>query len=83
MTFKNGVQTNRDGGFILCPMVLKYSILTFINMTKMLIYFVLTLMVSFIRNRQLKTSNFEKIFTFPDGWTDGRTESGTDGLFFF
>ena len=48
-------------------------------MTKMLIYFVLPLMVSFSRNRQLKTSYFEKNVTFPDG----RTESGTDGHFFF
>ena len=48
-------------------------------MTKMLIYFVLLLMVSFSRNQQLKTSDFEKIFTFPDG----RNRSGTDGHYFF
>ena len=64
-------------------MVLKYSILTLLIVTKMLIYFVLPLMVSFSRNRQLKTSDFEKNVTFPDGRTDGRNRSGTDGHFFF
>ena len=48
-------------------------------MNKMPIYFVLPLGVSFSRNQQLKTSDFVKNVTFPDG----RTESGTDGHFFF
>ena len=38
-------------------------------MTKMLIYFILPLVVSFSRNRQLKTSNFVKKITFPDTGT--------------
>ena len=42
VTLKNGVQTNRDGGFILCPMVLKYSILTLLIINKMLIYIFFT-----------------------------------------
>ena len=46
-------------------------------MTNMLIYFVLPLRVSFSRNRELKTSNFEKNFTFPDN-KNFRTESQTD-----
>ena len=78
-TFKNAVQTNGDGRFIFCPMVLKYSILYLLIMNKMPIYFVLPLGVSFSRNQQLKTSDFVKNVTFPDG----RTESGTDGHFFF
>ena len=57
-TFKNAVQTNGDGRFIFSPMVLKYSILSLLIMTEMLIYFVLPLVVSFSRNRQLKMSNF-------------------------
>ena len=77
-TFKNAVQRNGDGGFIFCPMVLKYSILTLLIMTKMLKYFVLPLVVSFSRNRQLKKSNFEKNVTFPD-----KKIFRTDGLFFF
>ena len=48
-------------------------------MNKMPIYFVLPLGVSFSRNQQLKTSDFVKKNTFPDG----RTESGTDGHYFF
>ena len=78
-TLKNAVQTNGDGGFIFCPIVPKFWLLTLLIMTKMLIYLFLPLMVSFSRNRQLKTSNFFKNVTFPDG----RTESGTDGHFFF
>ena len=50
-------------------------------MTKMLKYFVLPLVVSFSRNRQLKTSNFVKNVTFPDGRTDGIGHKRT--LFFF
>merc|ERR1739842_164320 len=74
VTFKNAIQRNGDGGFIFCPMVLKYSILTLLIVTKMLIYFVLLLMVSFSRNQQLKTSDFEKIFTFPDGIGRAQTD---------
>ena len=69
-TFKNPVQTNGDGGFIFCLMVLKYSILILLIVTKMIIYFVLAFVVSFSRNRQLKTSNFEKNITLPDTRTD-------------
>ena len=75
MTFKNAVQTNGDGGSIFCPMVIKYSIITHHIMTKMLIYFVLPLVLSFSCNRQ---SNFEKNVMFPDGHTD----TGTDRRFF-
>merc|ERR1739842_11613 len=78
-TFKNAVQTNGDGRFIFCPIVLKYSILYLLIMNKMPIYFVLPLGVSFSRNQQLKTSNFEKNVTFPDG----RNRAGTDGHYFF
>ena len=78
MTFKNAVQKNKDGGFIFGPIILKYSILSLLIMTKMLIYFVLPLVVSFSRNRQLKKSNFEKNVTFPD-----EKIFRTDGLFFF
>ena len=66
VTFKNSVQKNRDGDFIFCPRVFNYRTLTLLIMTKMLIYFVLPLGVSFSRNRQLKTSNFEKNVMFPD-----------------
>ena len=76
-TFKNAVQTNGDGRFIFCPMVLKYSILYLLIMNKMPIYFVLPLGVSFSRNQQLKTSNFVKNVTFPDG----RNRAQTDILF--
>ena len=77
MTFKNAVQTNGDGGFIFVPMVLKYKILTILITTKILIYFVLPLGVSFSCNRQLKTSYFEKNVMFPDT----RTVTGSDGFF--
>merc|ERR1739842_133956 len=84
-TFKNAVQTNGDGRFILCPMVLKYSILYLLIMNKMPIYFVLPLEVSLSRNRQLKTSNFVKNVTFPDGigtFPDGIGRAQTDIIFF-
>ena len=77
-TLKNAVQTNGDGGFIFCPIVPKFCLLTLLIMTKMLIYIFLPLMVSFSRNRQLKTSNFLKNVTFPDG----RNRAQTD-IFFF
>ena len=73
-TFKNAVQTNGDGRFIFCPMVLKYSILYLLIMNKMPIYFVLPLGVSFSRNQQLKTSSFEKNVTFPDIRTIRQTD---------
>ena len=75
------VQTNGDGGFRVCSMVLKYRILTFLIMNKMLKYFVLPLMVSFSHNWQLKTSNFEKNVMFPDTGIF-RTKAQTDRLFF-
>merc|ERR1739842_131683 len=81
-TLKNAVQTNGDGGFIFCPIVPKFCLLTLLIMTKMLIYIFLPLLVSFSRNRQLKTSNFLKNVTFPDGRTDGRNRAQTD-IFFF
>ena len=71
---QNAVQTNGDGGSIFCSMVIKYSLITHYIMTNMLIYFVLPLRVSFSRNRELKTSNFEKFFTFPDRTTDRTTD---------
>ena len=37
VTFKNGVQTDGVGVSMLKPMVLKFSTLTLLNMTKMLI----------------------------------------------
>ena len=74
LIFKNAVQTNGDGDSIFCPMVIKYSIITHHIMTKMLIYFVLPLVLSFSRNRQLKTSNLEKKITFPDGHRHTQTE---------
>ena len=80
MTFKNAVQTNGDGRFNFCPMVLKYSILFLLIMTNMLIYFVLPLRVSFSRNRELKTSDFETFFTFPNNKIF-RTEALTDKFF--
>ena len=46
-------------------------------MNKILIYFVLPLAISFSRNRHLKTSNFEKNVTFPDGHTDGHRHRRT------
>ena len=46
-------------------------------MNKMLIYFVLSLLVSFSRNRQLKASNFKKNVNFPDT----QTQAQTDGFF--
>ena len=79
MTFKNAVQKNKDGGFIFGPIILKYCILSLLIMTKMLIYFILPLVVSFSHNQQLKTSNFEEKITFPDT----RTDIGTDRRIFF
>ena len=76
LIFKNAVQTNGDGDSIFCPMVIKYSIITHHIMTKMLIYFVLPLWLSFSRYWQLKTSNFETNFTFPDGHRDTDTDIG-------
>ena len=52
-------------------------------MDKMPIYFVLPLGVSFSRNRQLKTSNFEKNVTFPDTRTHGRMDRQTEHFFFY
>ena len=49
-------------------------------MTKILIYFVLPLVVSFSRNRQFKKSNFEKNVTFPDKGIF-RTKAQTDRFF--
>ena len=43
-------------------------------MNKMLIYFVLPLGVSFSRNQQLKTSDFVKNVTFPDGRNRAQTD---------
>ena len=81
MTFKNAVQTNGDSRFIFCPIVLKYSILSFLIVTKMLIYFILPLGVSFSHNQQLKMSNFEENVTFPDNKIF-RTQAQTDKIFF-
>ena len=55
MTLKNAVHINGDGGFIFCPIALKYSILIILIMNKMLIYFVLPLVLSFSRIWQLTT----------------------------
>ena len=81
VTFKNAVQTNKYGGFNFCLMVLKYSIVSLLITTKMLIYFVLPLVVSFSCNRQLKMSDFEKNVMYPDGHKDGHTERQAE-LFF-